>query len=124
LGEPLRPDAAELQNMHAFRIQLARPGDPPHKNIGEAETLAIMVNRNMYESRFVTDDHGAMRLAKANKIAAVSTCDLLKLAVRVNLIDADTCWGYVEVLRRNERGLPAEVDTRPSFVGWLNLPGG
>jgi len=118
-GEPPLPDGAENQNIQVLRIELARPGDPFDKNLGEAETLAIMINRNMYSSLFVTDDGGAAELAKARSLRVLSTCDLLKMAFKVNFIDTDTAWGYIQVLRQNKRALPRLVATRSSFEQWL-----
>src|SRR6185312_1176366 len=44
-GEPLFPDAAEHQDVRLLRDQLASPGDPPTRHLGEAETIAIIVRR-------------------------------------------------------------------------------
>lgn len=60
-GEPLFPDQAELQDVRVLRDQLAGPGDPLSKHLGEAETIAIVVRRQL-NCFFVTDDREARRL--------------------------------------------------------------
>lgn len=66
-GEPLYPDQAEHQDVLVLRDQLAAPGDPPTKHLGEAETIAIAVRRQL-RCFFVTDDREAARLATNNGI--------------------------------------------------------
>ncbi|PPG72197.1 hypothetical protein [Rathayibacter rathayi] len=44
-----------------YRKQLSRPGDAPTKNLGEAETLAIIHSRNI-KAVFFTDDAGPAAL--------------------------------------------------------------
>jgi len=117
-GEPLFPDAAEHQDVRVLRDQLARPGDPPTQHLGEAETIAIIVRRQL-PCFFVSDDRGAARLAAQNSIQVVSTWHLLKIAHRAKWIDADTLWGYVLTLKRHDRGAPRGVWDRASFDRWI-----
>src|SRR5580704_9061424 len=46
-GEPLYPDEAEHQDVRVLRDQLAGPGDRPTQHLGEAETFAIMIRRQL-----------------------------------------------------------------------------
>ena len=46
-GEPLYPNPAEHQDVQVLRNQLASPGDPPTKHLGEAETVAIITRRRL-----------------------------------------------------------------------------
>lgn len=118
-GEPLFPDAAEHQDILVLRDQLASPGDQPTQHLGEAETIAIIVRRQL-SCFFVTDDRGAARLAARNGIQVAGTWHLLKIASRAGLIDADTLWGYVLTLEEHGRGVPPGVWNRPSFDKWLS----
>ena len=117
-GEPLYPDQAELQDAQALRSLLAAPGDPRIRHLGEAETVAIAVRRQL-DCIFITDDQAAARLAANKGISVASTWGLLRMAHRVGWVDADTFWGYVQTLAGQERGRPPGVHDRPSFDKWL-----
>ncbi len=117
-GEPLYPDPAEHQDVQVLRNQLASPGDPSTKHLGEAETVAIITRRRL-ACFFATDDRGAARLATQNGITVTTSWRLLQLAHRKTWIDADTFWGYLQTLRVNGRGTPPGVLDRASFDKWL-----
>jgi predicted nucleic acid-binding protein len=117
-GEPLRPDRAELQDAYILREELAQPGDPRYKHLGEAETIAIMQRRQL-RGFFVTDDNDARRMAARHGVKIATTWILLKMAWKVGRIDADTLWGYVQTLGRQSRGTPPVVTDRSSFDAWL-----
>ncbi|WP_406688574.1 hypothetical protein REH65_19335 [Saccharopolyspora sp. ID03-671] len=117
-GSPLSPDRAEKLDAHLLRDELAGPGDAPHKHLGEAETIAIVLRRGL-NAFFVTDDREAQRLAGKNGITTVTTWKLLKTAVIVGFLDADTLWTYVQVLRKSRRGSPPGVHDRPTYDTWL-----
>jgi predicted nucleic acid-binding protein len=117
-GEPLFPNPAEHQDVQVFRSQLARPGDPPTKHLGEAETVAIIARRRL-SCFFATDDRNAARLATRNGITVTTSWRLLQLADRKTWIDAGTLWGYVQTLRANDRGTPPGVRDRADFDKWL-----
>jgi hypothetical protein len=36
-------------------------------------------------------------------------------------VDADTLWGYVQSLGRQNRGAPSGVSDRPTFDKWLGI---
>lgn len=118
-GEPLFPDTAEHQAIRVLRDQLASPGDPPTRHLGEAETIAIITRRQL-RCFFVTDDRSAALLATQNGVSVVGTWHLLKVAYRKEWIDADTLWGYVLTLEGGSRGAPPGVWNRPSFDKWLS----
>lgn len=118
-GEPLFPDQAEHQDVRVLREQLAGPGDVPTQHLGEAETLAIIIRRQL-RCFFVTDDRGAARLATKNGVRVVGTWRLLKVARRTGWLDADTLWGYVLTLEGHGRGAPPGVWDRSSFDKWLS----
>jgi predicted nucleic acid-binding protein len=117
-GEPLYPDRIEHQDTQLLRAELASPGDPARQHLGEAETLAIMLRRNV-KGFFVTDDGEATRLATTNGVPVVTTWRLLLVAGRKGWVDADTLWGYVQTLRRQGRGTPPGVHDRASFEKWF-----
>jgi predicted nucleic acid-binding protein len=117
-GPPEYPLDVELQDTLLLRQQITRPDDHPKKSLGEAETLAIMSRRFM-TAWFITDDKEARRLAEEHHVISVTTWDLLKLAVKLNYVDADTLWGYLQTLRALRRGAPDGVLDRPSFDRWI-----
>ena len=120
-GEPLRPETgAEHLDVTLLRVDLAQPGDGKHMHLGEAETLAIMLRRNL-NGVFVTDDKNASRFASSRGIRTATTWSLLKLATNVKLIDANTAWGYYRTLRLLRRGSPPGVFDRRTFDRWLDL---
>jgi predicted nucleic acid-binding protein len=118
-GEPFRPDDAEHQDVRVLRDQLAAPGDPPTKHLGEAETIAIIVRRQL-TCFFATDDREATRLAADNGVRTASTWLLLRVAYRKGWLDADALWGYVQTLIGQGRGAPPRVRDRLSFNKWLD----
>ena len=117
-GVPLRPNAAEHQDLLVLRQELASPGDARHAHLGEAETLAIVLRRGL-RGFFVTDDVGAQRLAAKNDVQVVPTWTLLRMAGRQGWVDDDTLWGYVQTLRDARRGSPPGVRDRGTFQAWL-----
>lgn len=117
-GEPYYPDQAELQDARILRDQLAGPGDPATKHFGEAETIAIVVRRQL-NCVFITDDKEAQRLASSHGVRTADTWRLLKMARRAGLVDDDTLWGYVQTLKGQDRGTPPGVRDRKSFDNWL-----
>ncbi len=119
-GEPLYPDQAELQDAQALRSQLAAPGDPRTQHLGEAETVAIAVRRQL-DCIFITDDRAAARLAANNGIRVATTWDLLRMAHRMSWVDAATLWGYVLTIDGHGRGSPPGVWDRQSFNKWLGV---
>ena len=119
-GDPLYPETAvEHLAVAMFRTRLASPGDEPHKHLGEAETLAILVNRDDLSGAFVTDDADATRLARYEGVAVYDTFDLLKLAFRTNLMGSREIWTCVETLRRKGRKVRAELSTEAKVEYWL-----
>ncbi len=122
-GHPIYPDQAELQDALVLRDSLAGPGDKRSQHFGEAETIAVIVRRQL-PCIFVTDDRDAARLASQNRIRVVSTWSLLKLAHKFKMIDENTLWGYIGTLHDHDRGTPPEVHShsRPSFDKWLAAP--
>lgn len=118
-GEPLRPEnGAEHITTRTLRERLAKPGDAPHKHLGEAETLAIMSCRSL-RGMFVTDDTSVPVLARENQITTVTTWDLLRVAGHVKYVDHDTLWAYVQTLDGLGRGRPPRAHDRASFDQWL-----
>lgn len=121
LGTPFYPSARERIDTFSLRARLAAPGDPPTAHLGEAETIAIMLAREI-AGAFVTDDRGARRLAQAPdiRIATYTTGDLLRLAVRASRIDADTCWELLQRLRGLGRRIPDVPGARGDYEHWVN----
>jgi predicted nucleic acid-binding protein len=125
LGKPFYPTRQERIDTLSLRARLAAPGDRPSAHLGEAETIAIMLARQI-RGAFVTDDRGARRLAQAPdiQIPTYTTADLFKLAVRAGKIDADTCWEVLQTLRHLGRRIPAAPGARGDFDHWLKRTAG
>lgn len=125
-GEPLFPATqAEQLLTQIYRMQLSRPGDASTKNLGEAETLAIIHSRQM-KAVFFTDDAGpSALLAGAEEspplVQTASTWGLLRAAFKAGFVDADTLWSYVSLLRSKRRHLPpaGAAAIRSDFDAWL-----
>lgn len=107
LGEALEPSSPEeYLATQDIREELRVPGDGPHKHLGEAETLAIIHMRSL-DANMVTDDTGALRVARKLGIRTVTTSDLLLLAGRADRITAQDCWDSFTALQgRHGRFLP------------------
>ena len=122
-GEPLRLESsAEYRDTQAFRAQLSKPGDRSSANLGEAESLAIIINRGL-GATFVTDDNGALGFAVTHNIKHLTTWDLLKLLVRAGRLGRDEAWEYVVVLKGHHRRY-MELRAQTSFLAWLESPQG
>jgi hypothetical protein len=93
--------------------------DQSGKHLGEAETLAIIVRRNL-RCFFVTDDREATRLAAKSGVQAADTWLLLRILHRQGWLDPDTLWGYVQTLGGQGRGRPGRVSDSLSFDKWLS----
>ncbi|WP_431219322.1 hypothetical protein [Leifsonia xyli] len=125
-GDPLFPETpAEHLLTQTYRMKLSRPGDPPHKNLGEAETLAIIHSRGM-RAVFFTDDGGPAGLLVGSgtdgpAVQIAGTWELLRVAYRAGFVDSDTLWSYVSILRGKNRHLPPgdASHRRPAFDVWL-----
>lgn len=117
-GEPWFPQGAEHLDTTMLRQELAGPGDNPRMHLGEAETLAIMLRRQVH-GFFVTDDGDARRLAAKHGVKVASSWVLLRMAHRKGWVDEDALWGYVQTLRTSRRGSPPSVHDRQSFKKWL-----
>lgn len=107
LGDAEEPSTeAEYLAIAEIREELRIPGDSPHKHLGEAETLAIIHTRSL-DAHLVTDDTGAIRVARRLEIPVVTTAQLLLLAARVNIITTQGCWDYLSTLQiTHSRYLP------------------
>lgn len=104
LGDPVSPTKSELQLTRRFRDQLASPQERDStKHLGEAETLAVMVQRYQFDI-LVTDDRAARRLAAAHSVEVVTTWALLQMIVRVGLAAPEDVLEYLRLLR--PRGAP------------------
>lgn len=120
-GEPLKLETrVEHSDTQVFRTRLSKPGDGPAANLGEAESLSIIMNRRL-DVTFITDDNGALGFAEESGIVYMTTWDLLKLFVRVKHLNRSTAWQYVMTLGGNSRRY-AELRDQDSFYAWLETP--
>jgi predicted nucleic acid-binding protein len=121
-GEPLKLETrVEQSDTQVFRARLKKPGDGPSANLGEAESLSIIMNRRL-DATFITDDNGALGFAVENQISYTTTWDLLKMFVRVKRLDRSTAWHYVLTLGGRTRRYE-QLRDQASFYEWLETPG-
>lgn len=111
LGEPYAPETDDerkaIEEMWEF---LRVPGDGPERHLGEAETVAIITTRSL-PAIVVTDDTGAMRLARKHFVTVATTADLLVLAVKAGRLNVQAAWDYISELRdTHRRFLPRAPD--------------
>lgn len=117
MGRALRPSSQkEIVDVLAIRQSFAGPDDHERKNLGEAETLSIILNRQL-DAWLITDDKQAYGYAGLNGIKALTTWDVLKLSQKYGLIDAPAAWGYVLALGGPRTRYP-ELRTRGGFENW------
>lgn len=123
-GEPLRPaNPVEHLAVATYKTRLDKPGDGRYKNLGEAETLALIDCRSL-QALFVTDDQGVAQVVSqqgsaAPQVTVVTTWELLRVAARSAFVDHDTLWSYVHVLRNKKRHQPPCRYEREAFEAWL-----
>jgi len=105
-GEPLVPETGQEHiDTQAIRTSFARPGEPKTKHLGEAETIAIILNRNIVAA-FITDDESAARRARREGIVTYTTWHILKLAVKTRLVTVEEAWQHVIDLEGHKRRHP------------------
>jgi predicted nucleic acid-binding protein len=117
-GDPLKLETpVEHSDVQVFRARLRKPGDGPAANLGEAESLSIIMNRKL-NVVFITDDNGALGFAAEHKIPYTTTWDLLKMFVRAKKLDRSTAWHYVRALGGHKRRYE-ELRNLDAFYDWL-----
>lgn len=92
LGEAIRvTDQKDSQNVLTIRRAVFGGGaDEPLKHLGEAETCYILKNWQQFTgSWWISDDRESLRYARRQGIATAETLDMVRLAVKGDLITAD-----------------------------------
>ncbi|WP_250707815.1 hypothetical protein [Actinomyces sp. 217892] len=105
-GAVIHPQDSEHTDIEALLTTMRRPGDPPNRHRGEAETLVVISHRpDLFGAVFMSDDGGARQ--RAREEAAVSLClgtvDLLAYFEVMGKIDRRQAHEDLNVLRRNSR---------------------
>jgi predicted nucleic acid-binding protein len=117
-GDPVRAeDPKTARELLVILDRLRDPLDGPEKHRGEAETIAL-ISVEHAGSLFVTDDASARSEAHQQGISTVSTCQLLRLAVRVRALSAQDAWEAVCDLRRRGRTLHDSPRDQPGYMAW------
>lgn len=117
-GDPLLPETPqEHVDTQVFRSGFARPGDGPTKHLGEAETIAIVVNRKL-DASFVTDDEAAALRATEQGIRTYTTWHLIRLAIRVGLLPFEEAWVHVIALEGHKRKHYPQLHSKSAFSLW------
>lgn len=121
-GTPISPTRAEQVDAAHIAIQMRHPGEnDPAKNIGEAETIAVIQRRGL-SAFFLTDDHDAARVAKLNKINVVGTGKLIATAEAQDWITSSTAHAWLNDLWHNHGrvlGDMARIDDYDTHVANL-----
>lgn len=120
--EPLVPSPTELVNARVIAEQMRKPGDfKPSQHMGEAETIAIVVNRGL-AAVFLTDDHDAARRASAEPLISVaSTTKILAFAEAKGRLEHTVARRYLADLLNAGRvlGNPPVVADYDGYVASL-----
>jgi predicted nucleic acid-binding protein len=117
-GPPVRmTDPLTMREALALLDQMRAPHDPADKHRGEAETIALITVEHA-GSLFVTDDADARSRAQERGIKSVSTCQLLRLAIRIGEMTAHEAWASVCELRRRGRTLHDSPRDQSSYMKW------
>ena len=120
LGEPMLPRDDEHVRIRQLRTQMAEPGDHPSAHLGEAETITIVTARRL-KAIFATDDRAAAMHAAPTR--CVTTWELVRLAVRRDLITAAEAGRIWEVFLTHGGRPPRTISEAGGFVAWLNGAG-
>lgn len=116
-GDPLLLETQkEILDTAMIRTSLAAPGDGKTKHLGEAESIAIIWNREI-PAVFITDDLNAARRAKEFGIPTFSTWYVLRLAVRADLIDVNDAYDHVRDLGGHRLGY-IYLSSRERWIHW------
>lgn len=96
----------EWKQARAIRRDIAKPDEPFPKSFGEAESIAVILNRGL-SAAFLTDDGGAADYVEQRKLGLqiISTAELLALAVELGHITEDTGRNHIMDLSRQGRGV-------------------
>jgi predicted nucleic acid-binding protein len=122
-GEPLRPSTpVEHLTARTYFERLRVPGEARTKNLGEAETLAIIECRNL-SAILCTDDAPVRELIDgmgADFPKVIGTWDLLRIGFKKSLVTADQLWQDSRTLHAADRHTPPTGPfDRGKFNGWL-----
>jgi predicted nucleic acid-binding protein len=122
-GTPLSPSPAELVDAHAIADRMRSPGEnSPAQHMGEAETIAIIVRRQL-SAIFLTDDHAAARAAVVEPLVkgVASTTKVLAMAEvagKIEHVDARLALAGLLNARR-VMGNPPLISEYDSYVAEL-----
>lgn len=120
MPDALVPTSAEMVLTRTIRDAMTGPGQPPTKNIGEAETMAIVESRYVLDGVLVaTEDRGVVtyvnRLNARRRaegllpdVKVLTTRKLLAVGLRRGELTEATYRRHLDTLRRQSRGLLAE----------------
>lgn len=120
-GEPLRPTPAELGDSHTIAEQMRKPGDSCtfRKNLGEAETIAIIESRYRNAAIFLTDDGDARAQARGRGIPVYTTAHILALYEVKGRITHDQAREYLALMRNHHQGIGMDARDYDAFVETL-----
>jgi len=120
--EPLIPEPRELVDARTIAEHMRKPGESePSQHMGEAETIAIVVNRGL-STVFLTDDHDAARRAAAEPLITVaSTTKIIAFAEVKGRLEHAEARSYLAGLLNARRvlGNPPLVADYDSYVASL-----
>lgn len=120
MPEALTPTTAEMLLTRKIRDTMTGPGEPRTKNIGEAETMAIVESRYVLAGVLVaTEDRGVVTYVNqlnarrradglSPDVRVLTTRKLLEVGVRKGVLTDRTRQRHLETLRWRSRGLLAE----------------
>jgi len=123
-GEPLRPaNPVEHLTTRTYFERLRVPGEARTKNLGEAETLAIIECRNL-SAILCTDDGSVRELIQGMGTEfpkVIGTWELLRVGFKKSLVTSDELWEDSRTLHAAGRHTPPTGPfDRGKFNTWLD----
>jgi len=111
LGEPIIIDEPEdiLEVERIRRFVLGSDQRKPRKNLGEAQTLHVIMNWAQFAGAWwISDDRASVNLARRKGIPSFGTKELMIRAVDAALLDLDAAFDLLQLInsRRNCLRLP------------------
>ncbi|WP_307297340.1 hypothetical protein [Microbacterium natoriense] len=117
-GEPIYATPAEHVDIIVLQDQMRQPGDRDTAHLGESETIAIIISRQL-RAAFVTDDRDAQRQAALRGIPVYSTWHILKLGVATGHLTSEDFLAAYQTLVDADRGHPPCGRGESSVAAWI-----
>jgi hypothetical protein len=113
MSDPTEFPARALRDIQAYRRALSMPGEPPTKNLGEAEAIYALEHwPGVRGEVLVTDDRPAAHFARVRGLQVWDTGRLLGDGFQAGEIDCPDAWDLLKLMRTKGRGVYVPADHR------------